>query len=228
MSIEYRDERAPQDASALDRHELALLVERAAAHPTATLHEAAGRVGSLPPTIKPVHPQDRLSGPAFTVRCAPGHNLAIHHAIQQASPGDVLVVDVGAGQEFGYWGEVLSEAAKASGLAGLVINGCVRDKAELADVGFPVFSTGLCIRGTGKSTTGSAIGIPVTVGDVVVSPTDVVVGDIDGVVVLTAATAGAVSDAAVERTAKELDIIARIRRGESTVDIYGFPTLDAQ
>jgi 4-hydroxy-4-methyl-2-oxoglutarate aldolase len=198
---------------------------RAVSFPAATLHEAAGRVGALPSGIKPVHPEYRIAGPAFTVRCPPGHNLAIHYALLEAKPGDVLVVDVGDGFEFGYWGEVLSEAGKACGLAGVVIHGCVRDKTEIGLVGFPVFSTGLCIRGTGKATEGAALGEPIWVGDVRIQTGDLVVGDIDGVVVLESSTVSDVLAAAADRTERESQIIQKIRDGESTVDIYDFEQL---
>jgi 4-hydroxy-4-methyl-2-oxoglutarate aldolase len=203
----------------------ATLLGRARSFPAATLHEAAGRVGALPSGIKPVYPEYRIAGPAFTVRCPPGHNLAIHYALLEAKPGDVPVVDVGDGFEFGYWGEVLSEAAKARGLSGVVIHGCVRDKAEIGLVGFPVFSTGLCIRGTGKATEGAALGEPIWVGDVRIQTGDLVVGDVDGVVVLESSTVSDVLDAAAERTERELQIIQRLRDGESTVDIYDLEQL---
>ena len=118
--------------------------------PTATLHEAGGRIGVMPSAIKPVAPGMRVCGPAVTVHSPGGDNLWLHRAIYVAQPGDVLVVHVSAAYDFGYWGEIMSCAAKTRGLAGLVIDGCVRDGAILADFGLPVFARGLCIRGTGK------------------------------------------------------------------------------
>ena len=88
-----------------------------------------------------------LAAPAFPVRCTPGDNLAIHVGVARAPAGSALVVDVGEARELGYWGEVLTTAAEARGLAGLVIDGCVRDVAALAAHGFPVFSTGLALPG---------------------------------------------------------------------------------
>jgi 4-hydroxy-4-methyl-2-oxoglutarate aldolase len=197
----------------------------AAAYPTATLHEAAGRVGDLPRTIKPVHPSFRVSGPALPVSCPPGSNLHIHHALLAASPGDVLVVDVQGGTEWGYWGEILSEAAKARGLAGLVINGCVRDQAEILDAGFPIFATGISIRGTVKVPSGGTVGEAVQLGHTRVGRGDIVIGDLDGVVVLKRPDSARIIEEAKTRTAKELDIITAIRRGGSTVDLYGFEPL---
>ncbi|WP_460062528.1 RraA family protein [Streptomyces sp. YKOK-I1] len=190
---------------------------------SATLHEAAGRIGALPSVIRPVFAGARVAGPAFPVASPPGDNLWIHRAVYAAEPGDVLVVDVGGGTEFGYWGEILSTAALARELAGLVINGGVRDREALADLGLPVFSAGLCIRGTGKDfdATGS-LGASVRIGDVFVERGDLVVGDADGVVVIPGADAEAVVKAGAERDAKEAELMRRIRAGERTLDLYGW------
>ncbi|MEU6371587.1 RraA family protein [Streptomyces sp. NPDC046909] len=190
---------------------------------SATLHEAAGRIGALPSAIGPAFTGARVVGPAFPVASPPGDNLWIHRAVYAAEPGDVLVVDVGGGTEFGYWGEILSTAALAQDLAGLVINGRVRDRDALADLGLPVFSAGLCIRGTGKDfdATGS-LGTPVRIGDVFVERGDLVVGDADGVVVIPKADAEAVRKAGAERDAKETELMRRIRAGERTLDLYGW------
>jgi 4-hydroxy-4-methyl-2-oxoglutarate aldolase len=201
------------------------LVDRAARFPTATLHEAAGRTGDLPAAIKPIHPDFRLCGPAYPVSCPPGSNLQIHHGIQEAAAGDVLIVDVQGGLGWGYWGEILSEAARARKLGGLVINGGVRDHRETVEVGFPIFATGLCIRGTDKIPAGGTIGQPVLVGHTTVHRGDLVVGDIDGVVVLPAADVAGIVELAAQREAKERAFIEAIRRGESTIALYKFESL---
>jgi 4-hydroxy-4-methyl-2-oxoglutarate aldolase len=201
-------------------------VARVAGIATATLHEAAGRIGALPSAIKPVAPDMRVAGLAYTVRGPSGDNLWLHHAIARAAPGDVLMADVGSDHEFGYWGEVMSTAAKARGLAGLVINGGVRDRDELIVAGLAVFSDRLCIRGTGKDPGGAgALGAPVRIGEVVVAPGDFVVGDVDGVVVLPAARVAEVLDAADRRTHDETAILLRLLGGDTTLDIYGLPPL---
>jgi 4-hydroxy-4-methyl-2-oxoglutarate aldolase len=197
-------------------------VEAAALLSTATLHEAAGKQGALPAAIKPVSPGMRLCGPAVTVACPPGHNLHIHHALYLAQPGDVLVVVVGGAFEYGYWGEIMTVAAQARDLGGLVIDGCVRDGARLADLGFPVFARGLCIRGTGKSPADGTINHPIDIGDIQIKPGDLVVGDVDGVVVLERDVIGAVVAAARRRDADEEDHMAALRNGERTVDLFGW------
>ena len=189
----------------------------------ATLHEAAGRIGALPSAIKPVTPTMRVAGPAFTVHVPAGDNLWIHRALYAAAPGDVLVVATSGGIEWGYWGDILNTAAIEARLSGLVIDGGVRDVANLVDMPFPVFSNGICLNGTIKGYEATAwIRQPIRIGEVVVSQGDLIVGDRDGVVAL---PAGAVPDALAKGAAREADEtakIARIKAGERTIDIYKF------
>jgi len=195
----------------------------AATLPTATLHEAGGKIGVLPPGIKPVASRFRLCGPALTVHSPGGDNLWLHRAIEAARPGDVLVVHVGGAYEHGYWGEIMTTAARVKGLAGLVIDGCVRDGVLLDEIGFPVFARGLCIRGTGKDY--GAIGWlnePVLFGETRVEAGDLIVGDADGVVVVPRRSAADVVARAQQREAAEAAILGRVRAGESTMQIYGF------
>jgi 4-hydroxy-4-methyl-2-oxoglutarate aldolase len=202
------------------------LLERAARLSTASLHEAGGKIGALPSDLKPLAPQQRLCGRAFPVACPAGDNLFLHHAIYEARAGDVLVADTAGGEEFGYWGEIMAEAAHARSLAGLVITGGVRDSARLVEMGFPVFATRTCIRGTGKDPVArGAVGQPVSMGDVTIEPGDLVLGDADGLVVIPQKSAAEIVTAAEERDRKEADIIARLRAGESTLAIYNLPPL---
>jgi 4-hydroxy-4-methyl-2-oxoglutarate aldolase len=193
----------------------------------ATLHEAMGRRGVVPPRLKPVDPGFRVAGPAFPVVCAEGSNLALHQALYAAAPGDVLVVAVErrGSDEFGYFGEIMAEAAKARGLGGLVIDGCVRDSRELATVGFPVFAAGLSIRGTTKDPHPAPFADEIDFGSTVVRRGDLVVGDGDGLVCVPAAEVEPVLAAGRERDRKEADVIRRLRAGERTLDLMGLPEL---
>ena len=189
----------------------------------ATLHEAAGRIGVMPSAIKPVAPSFKVCGPAVTVHSPGGDNLWLHRAIYVARPGDVLMVHVSEAYDFGYWGEIMSAAAHARGLGGLVIDGCVRDGAVLEQFGFPVFARGLCIRGTGKDFGARGwINHPTLFGDLVVNAGDLVVGDTDGVVVLPRERAAELVQAAVAREHKEAGIIEQLRAGERTLELYNF------
>lgn len=188
---------------------------------TATVHEALGKKGALPSAIKPVAKGMKLCGPAFTVNSPPMDNLLMHEALAQAKLGDVLVVTVSGHYEAGYWGEIMAVAAQARGIAGLVIDGCVRDSRELARMNFPVFSRGLCIRGTTKHG-GGTLAAPLVIGDVVISQGDMILGDDDGVVVVAKEDHATIVEKSEKRVAAEDKIMARLRAGETTIDIYKF------
>lgn len=202
----------------------ATAVDRALAFGSATLHEAAGRIGALPARLKPAYAGARFAGRALPVLSPVGDNLWIQHGIYEAEPGDVLVVATTADEAYGYWGEILSEAAKARELAALVIDGGVRDTVELAEVGFPVFSAMACIRGTLKNADSpGVVGRPVTLGGVTVHRGDLVVGDADGVVVIPADRVDVVLSASEARVAKEAHIIAQLRAGRTSLELYKLP-----
>lgn len=189
--------------------------------PTATLHEAALKRGALPSTIKPVAANMRVAGPAFTVQSPGGDNLWLHRAIYAAKPGDVLVIDSGGSHEYGYWGEIMATGAQLRGIAGLVIDGGVRDSALLEEMNFPTFSHGVCIRGTGKDFGASGyLGHSIRIGDVVIEPGDLIVGDRDGVVAIPRDRVDQVVAAAQQREAQEAEILTRLRAGATTIDIY--------
>ena len=215
------------DAATTTRRDIdrvsAAVVASARALPTATLHEAGGKIGALPSIIKPIAAAFRCCGPALTVHSPGGDNLWLHRALDIAQPGDVLVVHVSGAYDHGYWGEIMTTMAKARGLAGLVIDGCVRDGVLLEQIGFPVFARGLCIRGTAKDY--GAIGwlnAPVLVGDVPVSAGDLVVGDADGVVVVPRLRAAEIVAKSQQRERDEAAVLKRLEAGESTMQVYGF------
>ena len=187
---------------------------------SATVHEAQGGRGALGSRIKPIDPGSRLGGRALTVDAAPADNLIIHVALLKAQPGDVLVVDAKAFMEAGPWGDVLTEAAMVKGIAGLVIDGAVRDAAAIEAMGFPVFCGGLSIKGTGKNQPGR-VGAPVLVAGTMVNTGDIVIGDRDGVVVVRADEAQAILESARARAAKEEGFRASLRAGHSTVELLG-------
>lgn len=197
-------------------------IERARALSAATVHEAAGRRGALPSRLKPVAAGMRLCGRAFPCFGPPRDNLWLHRAIYAAAPGDVIVFDPAGEVEAGYWGEVMTEAAMARGLAGLVISGGIRDAATLARIGWPVFAANICLHGTGKDTGGlGGLGVPIFLGEVRIAPGDLILGDDDGLVALAAQGIDAVLAASEAREAKEVSQIARLRAGERTLDIFG-------
>jgi 4-hydroxy-4-methyl-2-oxoglutarate aldolase len=199
------------------------LVSQAASFQSSTLHEAAGKIGALPSVIKPMAPSFKICGPAVTVHSPPADNLWLHRAIYAAQPGDILVISVSGHYECGYWGEVMSTAAKARKLGGMVIDGTVRDGELLEGKGFPIFARGLCIRGTGKDFEARGwINAPVQFDDIVIRPGDLIVGDTDGVVALPRAQVADTLAKARKREDEEAEIMRRLENGESTLDIYGW------
>lgn len=190
---------------------------------SATLHEAADRIGALPAAIHAMTPLPAFAGPVVTVACPPADNLWLHRAVYECGPGDVLVADVSGAYEWGYWGEILSCAAKVRGIAGVVINGCVRDIARLAEVGVPIFARGSAIRGTVKhSDSAGAINADLVVGEIVVRPGDWLVGDEDGVVAIPQADLSTVVAAGQLRVEKEAHLMQQLRDGKRTLDLYEF------
>jgi 4-hydroxy-4-methyl-2-oxoglutarate aldolase len=213
---------APTIRTSIDRVD-AELVQAAKSLSTATLHEAAGKIGALPSAIKPLDASTRVCGAALTVDSPGGDNLWLHRAIYAAQPGDVLVVRTAGNYEYGYWGEIMSTAAAARGITGLVIDACVRDGTLLPSIGLPVFSRGLCIRGTGKDFGATGwINAPLLFDHVIVHPGDLIVGDADGVVCLPRQQVAAILRAASNRDRQEAAIIERLKAGETTLEIYGW------
>jgi 4-hydroxy-4-methyl-2-oxoglutarate aldolase len=184
----------------------------------ATLGESGGR--PMRNRIRAAWPGARLAARAYPVRCAPGDNLAIHVGVVRAPTGHALVATVGEQRELGYWGEVLTTAAEARGIAGLVIDACVRDAAALEAHGFSVFSTGLALPGATKQLPG-AVGAPVVVGNVEVATGDWIVGDADGVTVVPGASLDEVLAAARARAEKEDGFFAALRGGATTLELLG-------
>jgi 4-hydroxy-4-methyl-2-oxoglutarate aldolase len=199
------------------------LLQEAVRLGSATLYEAAGQQGALPSAIKPLAATARLAGPAFPIATAPGNNLWLHRGLADAAPGDVLVVSTSGYTDVGYWGDIMTVAALSRQIAGLVIDGCVRDSDAIARLQFPVFACGLSILGTKKDANApGSLKAPIVLGSTTVHPGDLVVGDADGVVVIDQRSVTEVIAKAREREKREAEIVKRLRKGETTLEIYGW------
>ncbi len=187
---------------------------------SATLYEAAGKRGMVDPAIRPVWPGARLCGPVVTVECPPGDNLMLHVAVTVARPGDVLIGSVGNHVMAGAWGEILTVAAQASGIAGVALDGTARDSEAIAARRFPLFSRGLAIGACTKEKIG-AVNQPLDFGGVQVRPGDFAVGDGDGIVIIAREAAEQVYAAAVERRERERQIMAQLHKGQTTLELLG-------
>lgn len=186
---------------------------------SATLYEASGLDCAADPQIRNIWRGMAIAAPAFPVACSPGDNLALHLALEKAPSGSVLVVTTD-GHLAGYWGEVLTVAARAAGLAGLITDGGVRDIAAIKKHDFPVFARGVSVRGTIKSSFQS-VGQPFRFTGIPVDAGDVVVADDDGVVIIPAAEFSRVLQDGEAREAKERLMMEKLNAGSTTVDLMG-------
>lgn len=171
--------------------------------------------------IKPISRGEAVTGTALTVKGVPGDNLIIHKAITMAEPGDILIIDGDGYTETAYLGELMCTSCQAHDLAGIVIDGAIRDREEIAKMGFPLYARGVHPRGPVKQHPGS-INVPISCGGVTVRPGDIVVGDDDGVAVVPADDAETIYESAREKLAAEDDLRERVEDGEYLYEISGY------
>ncbi|WP_432878607.1 4-carboxy-4-hydroxy-2-oxoadipate aldolase/oxaloacetate decarboxylase [Kribbella sp. CA-245084] len=192
-------------------------VKAASQYSVATLHEAGRRRG-LMIDIHPVVAGTRVCGPAVTSLNHAGDNLMLHAAVEVCEPGDVLVVATLSPSTHGMFGELLATQCRAQEIAGVVLDAGVRDRRELRDMSFPVWSRAISAAGTVKATPGW-VNVPVTCGSALVNPGDLVVADDDGVMVIPAAEVADVVEAARLREEREAANRARFQAGELSLDV---------
>jgi 4-hydroxy-4-methyl-2-oxoglutarate aldolase len=190
------------------------IVQQAGAYQAAILADVAGRRGALHGRITALRPNMKVVGTAFTVDVRPGDNLMIHAAMSLAKPGDVLVVDGKGDQTAALMGTIMMTACQKLGIAGVVIDGAVRDSLEIEEMGFPVFSVGTNPNGPTKLVPGR-IGHPVSIGGVTVHPGDLVLGDADGVVIVARDKIEALLPLADKKVKDEAARIAAIQQGDT-------------
>ena len=192
---------------------------RARALGSSTLYEASGLPCAVDPLVRGIWNGAFIAAPAYPLVCSPGDNLAIHIALERVPRGCVLVVGTG-NFVAGYWGEVLTVAAEAAGVVGLVIDGGVRDVAAVTARRFPVFARGISVRGTVKASAPS-VGQPMMFTGVPVAAGDMVIADDDGVIIIPAADAQRTLADGEARASKEATMMRQLTQGASTLELLG-------
>lgn len=213
---------------ALRRHEVSFktlpqdILDAFAGLASSQVGDAMNREQVMAAAIKPVAPRMRLRGQARTVNAMAGDNGIIHAAIPLVQRGEILVVNGLGVEDVAIWGEVMTRAALQQGIGGIVIDGAVRDVAELRESGFPVFCRAAVPRGPHKGFGGTIDG-PTACGGVSVSPGDLVIGDDDGVAVVPLAQVETVLAAAKAAQEREWAWFEEIAKGKTTRELLGLP-----
>lgn len=193
--------------------------------PVAIAGDAMNRQNLLHSRIRPLGQNYHLLGQARTVSVIAGDNSAIHAVLGLVEPGQVLMVDGGGHTDRALWGDILSSVAKRKNLAGIVLDGAVRDVAELRASDMPVYASGVSPAGPTKGW-GGTIDTAISCGGVAVKPGDVILGDDDGVAVIPIERVAAIKTLAEERLAFEADVLKRIANGEDTASIFAPQTIE--
>jgi regulator of RNase E activity RraA len=181
--------------------------------PVANVSDVMSRMTAGGPKLRPYHGGGYLAGPAFTVKTRPGDNLMVHKALKMVEPGDVIVVDAGGDVTNSLVGELMLSYAIAVGVAGVVINGAIRDLGWVRSNNFPVFAAGVTHRGPYKDGPGE-INVPVAFDGMVVEPGDLIIGDDDGLLCVPFDDAASILAAAKAKNEAEAKIIANTKAGK--------------
>jgi len=190
------------------------IAEKYRSLPVANVSDCMSRLSGGGPRLRPYHAQGVLSGPAFTVKTRPGDNLMVHKALDIAAPGDVVVVDAGGELTNSIVGEIMITYAMKRGLAGLVINGSIRDSDAVRRLAFPVYAAGVTHRGPLRSGPGE-IGRAIAFDGMVIEPGDLIIGDGDGVLCIPFGEVEEVYQAAAAKKKAEDRILADLKAGGS-------------
>jgi len=190
----------------------AALLARFGAASSAQITDCMSRLGAMDSGIKPIWPSRRIIGPALTVWCHTGDNLMVHKALGLAAPGDIMVINTQGNVVNAGFGELLATSAVKIGIAGVIVDGVVRDADGLERLRLPVYARGLCPNGCNKDGPGE-VGAIVACGGVAVRPGDVIVADRDGIAVVPVDDAEEVAALAHTQMEREEKRLAEIERG---------------
>jgi 4-hydroxy-4-methyl-2-oxoglutarate aldolase len=195
-------------------------ISRLAELGVATVYEASGRKGLIDTPLTQLLPGSRVAGPARTVLCGQDDNLMVHAAIEQIQPGEVLVLSMPEPGPVALIGDLLATQVKAKKAAGILVDAAVRDVEELIELGLPIWTRFIRVKGATKTKVGE-LNLPVTVGGIQISPSDVLVLDTDGGVCIKRERVEEVLQASEARFEKEARMRERLQAGEISYDIHG-------
>ncbi len=180
--------------------------------PVANVSDSMNRMFAGGARLRPMHDGAPMAGPAFTVKTRPGDNLMVHKALNIAEPGDIVVVDAGGDLTNAIIGEIMVAFAASRGIAGIVINGAIRDAGTLRSGSFPVYAAGVTHRGPYKDGPGE-INVPIAIDGMVIEPGDLIVADEDGFLSIPFDAAQDILDATGRKHQAELKDLAAIAGG---------------
>jgi RraA family protein len=181
--------------------------------PVANVSDCMARMTAAGPRLRPMHKKGYLIGSALTVKCRPGDNLMIHKALTMAQKGDVIVVDAGGDLTNALFGEIMTATAVAIGVAGIVLNGAVRDAEEIGQGEFPLYAAGVTHRGPYKDGPGE-INVPIAIDGMVIQPGDLMLGDADGLLCVPHDSLQSVLEATLQKIDAEKKMLADIAAGK--------------
>lgn len=181
--------------------------------PVANVSDCMARMTAAGPRLRPMHKKGYLIGSALTVKCRPGDNLMIHKALTMAQKGDVIVVDAGGDLTNALFGEIMTATAVAIGVAGIVLNGAVRDAEEIGQGEFPLYAAGVTHRGPYKDGPGE-INVPIAIDGMVIQPGDLMLGDADGLLCVPYDSLQSVLEATLQKMDAEKKMLADIAAGK--------------
>ena len=193
--------------------------------PSAIISDELNRTGTMVAAIKPLVPGTTFAAQALTAQVMVGDNAPLHHGVLEAWPGCAIAVDARGHLDTAVWGGVLTYMAKARGVTAVIVDGAIRDVAELRESGIAVYCRGAVPNGPHKGF-GGAVNVPIQCGGASVDPGDLLVGDDDGVVVVRPDQLDGLIDRCRTRIAHEEEVLKQIDAGKSTVEITGIPPID--
>lgn len=186
----------------------------------ATVYEASGREGLIDIPLIQIIPNSRVAGPARTALCGQDDNLMVHAVIEQIQPGEVLVLSMPEPAPVALIGELLATQVKVKQAAGILVDASVRDLNELVELGLPIWSRFIRVKGATKTKVGE-LNVPITVGGTQIATGDIVLMDADGAVCVKRERADEVLKASQERLTKEANLRKKLLAGEISYDLHG-------